>query len=146
MRNPLPSGLSASYADLDVRLSIHRFLGTMRPLSLRSLYDPSTDGYTKAISKRAFQEKSRLIAHEVPRMCNASQCIVELNGSVRIHFHLSSAFSVGALIWIMSENKSAQSLDSLEDEVGDLFCLRVKCFSVTGHWSVFLSADLDNSL
>ena len=36
--------------DLEVRLSIHRFLGTMHPLALRSLYDPSMDGYTKAIS------------------------------------------------------------------------------------------------
>ena len=59
-------------------------------------------------------------------MCNASQRIVELNGSVRIHFHLSSAFSVGALFWILSKasgKQSAQSLGSPEDEVGDLFCL-----------------------
>ena len=82
------------------------------------------------------QEKSWLIAHEVPRMRNASQCTVELNGSVRIHFHLSSAFPVGALIWIMSTasgKQCAQSLDSLEDEVGDLFCLG---------WIVEIAANL----
>ena len=37
-----------------VSLSIHRFLGTISPLALRSLYDPSTDGYTNAISKSEF--------------------------------------------------------------------------------------------
>ena len=54
------------------------------------------------------------------------ECIVELNGSVRIHVHWSSAFSVVALFWIMSKASgklSAQSLYSPEDEVGDLFCL-----------------------
>ena len=59
-------------------------------------------------------------------MCDASQRIVELNGSVRTHIHWSSAFSAVALFWIMSKTsrkQSAQSLDSVEDEVGDLFCL-----------------------
>ena len=78
------------------------------------------------IREHCHQAKSWLIAHEVPRVCNASHFVVELNGSVRIHFLLSPAFSVGALIWIMSKasgKQSAQSLDSPEDEVGDLFCL-----------------------
>ena len=59
-------------------------------------------------------------------MGNASQCVIELNGSVRTHVHLSSAFSVLALFWVMSKasrKQSAQSLDSPEDEVGDLSCL-----------------------
>ena len=61
-------------------------------------------------------------------MCNAGQCIVELNGSIRTHVHLSFAFLVDAMPmpWIMSKTsgkQSAYSLDLPEDEVGDLFCL-----------------------
>ena len=41
-------------ADLVLSLSIHRFLGTISSRALRSLYDPSTDGNTNAISKRDF--------------------------------------------------------------------------------------------
>ena len=59
-------------------------------------------------------------------MCIAGQCIVELNGSIRTHVHLSFAFLVDAMPWIMSKTpgkQSAHSLDSPGDEVGDLFCL-----------------------
>ena len=59
-------------------------------------------------------------------MCNAGQCVVELNGSIRTHVHLSFAFLMDAMPWIMSKTsgkRSAHSLDSPEDEIGDLFCL-----------------------
>ena len=53
-------------------------------------------------------------------MCNAGQCVVELNGSIR------TAFFMDAMPWIMSKTsgkRSAHSLNSPEDEIGDLFCL-----------------------
>ena len=59
-------------------------------------------------------------------MCDAGQCVIELNGSIRTHIHLSSAFLMDAMPWIMSKTsgkRSAHSLDSPEDEVGDLFRL-----------------------
>ena len=69
---------------------------------------------------------TRTQSRNVPGMRNAGQCIVELNGSIRTHVHLSFAFSVLALPWIVSKTsgkQSAHSLGSPEDEVGDLFCL-----------------------
>ena len=57
-------------------------------------------------------------------MCDAGQCVIELNGSTRTHAHLSFAFLVDAMPWIMSKTsgkQSAHSLDSPEDEVSDLF-------------------------
>ena len=59
-------------------------------------------------------------------MCDAGQCVVELNGSIRSHVHLSSAFLIDTMPWIMSKTsgkRSAHSLNSPEDEVGDLFRL-----------------------
>ena len=59
-------------------------------------------------------------------MCDAGQCVVELNGSIRTHVHLSSAFLMDTMPWTMSKTsgkRSAHSLNSPEDEVGDLFRL-----------------------
>ena len=52
--------------------------------------------------------------------------LAELSGPIRTHVHLSFAFSMLALPWIVSKTsgkQSAHSFDSPEDEVGDLFCL-----------------------
>ena len=67
-----------------------------------------------------------LISNEVPGMCDAGYCVIELNGSIRTHVHLSFAFLMDTMPWIMSKTsgkRSAHSLNSPEDEVGDLFRL-----------------------
>ena len=62
-------------------------------------------------------------------MCDAGQCDIELDGSIRTHFHLPFAFLMGSMPWIMSKTsgkRSAHSLNSPEDEICDLF--RLGCF------------------
>ena len=69
------------------------------------------------------------MSNEVPGMCDAGQCVIELDGSIRTHFHLPSAFLMDSMPWIMSKTsgkRSAHSLNSPEDEICDLF--RLGCF------------------
>ena len=64
------------------------------------IHESNLETCLSIIREHSHQEKSWLIAHEVPCMCNAGQCVVELNGSARVHIHWSSAFSVVALFCI----------------------------------------------
>ena len=59
-------------------------------------------------------------------MCDAGLCVIELNGSIRTHFHLPFAFLMDSMPWIRSKTsgkRSAHSLNSPEDEICDLFRL-----------------------
>ena len=58
-------------------------------------------------------------------MRDAGQCVIELDGSIRTHFHLPFAFLIDSMPWTMSK-RSAHSLNSPEDEICDLF--RLGCF------------------
>ena len=55
-------------------------------------------------------------------MCDAGQCVIELDGSIRTHFHLSFAFFMDSMPWIMSKTSGKLLILSIRQRMRSVIC------------------------